>query len=139
MSMLKYAYDLGFREAIKEAQLTPEQMQAAQITGGIGGGLAGATGGGLLGKYLGSQVGEALNRGHLFNRVDPEKAKLIGMGLGGLLGGGVGAVAGSQIPRMLKSTAEPEAQPEGDESALGALPIAYSDYDPYADYGYGYY
>lgn len=139
MSMLKIAYNLGFKEAIKQAQLTPEQMQAAQIASGIGGGLAGAAGGGLLGKYLGGRAGEALD-------LDEEKAQLVGAGLGALLGGGAGGVAGSQLPRALARTAKPEAaqaQAEQEsamptESALGALPVAYSGYDPYADYGYYY-
>ena len=137
MSMLKYAYQRGYAEAIKEAQLTPAQMQAAQIASGVGGGAAGAAGGGLLGKYLGGRVGEAFD-------LDEEKAKLVGMGLGGLLGGGAGAVAGSQIPRaLLRTTPATEAPaaamaPEQFDmaSALGALPTAYQD--PYADYGYYY-
>ena len=139
MSMLKYAYDLGYQQAVKEAQLTPEQMRAAQVASGIGGGLAGAAGGGLLGKYLGGRVGEAFD-------LDEEKSKLVGMGLGGLLGGGAGAVAGSQLPRAITRTEQAKAEQEAamptqldqSDSALGALPIAYSDYDPYADYGYYY-
>lgn len=144
MSMLKIAYNLGFQEAIKQAALTPEQMQAAQIASGVGGGLAGAAGGGLLGKYLGGRVGETLDDSFLGLGGDEsrEKGQLIGAGLGALLGGGAGGLAGSQLPRALARTDESEEQeaagPAETESALGALPIAYSGYDPYADYGYYY-
>lgn len=146
MSMLKYAYNLGFQEAIKQAALTPEQMQAAQIASGVGGGLAGAAGGGLLGKYLGGRVGETLDDSFLGlgSRASKERGQLVGAGLGALLGGGAGGLAGSQLPRALaRTTDESEEQeaagPAGTESALGALPIAYSGYDdPYADYGYYY-
>lgn len=158
MDMLKYAYNRGYRAAIKEAaEVSPEQMRAAQMAGGVGGGLAGAAGGGLLGKYLGGQVGEALHDGSWFSQYDPTKAQMIGAGLGGLLGAGAGGVLGSQIPKALNRTApaqeqQPSVGAEGmyDDSALGVLPSAYGSYDPYAeqmyqqamgaqypDYGYG--
>jgi hypothetical protein len=156
MSHLKYAFDLGYKEAIKEAEMTPAQMQAAQISGGVGGGLAGAAGGGLLGKYLGEHVGRAFNEDGVFSRYDPTNAGLVGAGIGGLLGGGAGGVLGSQLPRALGRTT-PAAHPGeeripgsltdgpverglggswGEESSLGALPSAYDDYDPYAEQMY---
>lgn len=144
MNMLKYAYDVGYRVAIKEAaEVSPEQMHAAQLTGGVGGGLAGAAGGSLLGKYLGGRVGEALHGDSWFSHYDPSKAQMIGAGLGGLLGAGAGGILGSQIPKALNRT--PPAQepqlPSGDEgmyadSALGVLPTAYGNYDPYAEQMY---
>lgn len=167
--MLKLAYDVGYREAIKEAEMSPAQMQAAQLAGGVGGGLAGAAGGGLLGKYLGEHVGRAFNDDGIFSRYDPTRAKMIGAGIGGLLGAGAGGVLGSQLPRALGKTAPAEHPGEEripggifdnaierglgtsiEESPLGALPVAYGDYDPYAEqmyqqsmseypeYGYGY-
>lgn len=152
--MLKYAYERGYAYAIKEAGLTPAQMQATQLAGGVGGGALGALGGGLLGKHLGEGIGESME----MEDKDRALAKLISTGALGLIGGAGGAVLGSQIPRALMQTEAPthageEARPElGEfgrnigipmnaspyggggygESALGVLPGAYDEY------GYGY-
>ncbi len=137
--MLKVAFELGVKAAFDEEGLTPEQMTAAQRIGGVGGGLAGAGLGGLLGRYLGGQASEAFD-------LDPEISKTVGTGLGALAGGGLGGFVGSQIPQWKYKQEHPE---EEEESALGALPIAYSQepflgldfeygdpYGSYDDYGY---
>jgi len=126
--LLKFAYDHGYREAIKEAQLPQDKMQTAQTLGGIGAGTAGALGGGLLGKYLGQQAGKAYG-----DDIDPEKAKLIGTLAGGALGGGLMGYAGSQVPKMFgKGAPAPAEQPVAQESALGVAPGA-GYYDPYEE------
>jgi hypothetical protein len=134
--MLKHAYQLGIKLAFDEAGLSPEQMIAAQRLGGIGGGLAGASGGSLLGKYLGNQAAESFD-------LDPDRAKLIGMLLGGAAGAGLGGYAGSQVPKYMMrqqggSTAglTPPDQSVADQpysnSALGLLPSAYNSGGSYS-------
>jgi len=148
--MLKYAFQYGFNAAIKEAGLTPAQMQATQLAGGVGGGALGATGGALLGKHLGGTIADQFK----MEDKDRAMAKLISSGAFGLLGGAGGAVLGSQLPRaLLQTTPAPHPgenmQPEygsmyatpydsgyGDESALGALPSAYTQYNDTDYYGY---
>lgn len=126
--MLKRAFEMGAKVAYDEAGLTPEQMTAAQRITGVGGGVAGAGLGGLLGHYLGGRAGEAFD-------LDPALAKALGTGVGALGGGALGGFVGSQIPKWRYK--QKEEKPE-EESALGALPIAYQS-DPYLglDYGYG--
>jgi len=141
--MLKHAFSLGYQEAIKEAEMSPAQMQAAQLAGGVGGGLAGAAGGGLLGKQLGSYIGDTFG-------YDEGQAGAVGGGIGGLLGAGAGGLLGSQLPRAFGKTTSPQAEasppsatrtiggsmgiPMGaDEGGFGALPQGYGDYDPYAE------
>jgi len=131
--MLKTAFELGIKLAYEEGGVTPEQMTAAKRIGGVGGGITGASLGGLLGNYLGGRAAKSLNSGSLlFNDVDPEMAKTVGSGLGALLGGGLGGFVGSQIPQWKY---QEKGAPQ-EESALGALPIAYSQ-EPYLGLNYG--
>lgn len=127
--MLKTAFAMGIKLAYDEMGLTPEQMTAAQRIGGAGGGLAGAGLGGLLGHYLGGRAAESFD-------FDPAMAKTVGTGLGALAGGGLGGFVGSQIPQWKYQERKPEGQQQ-EESALGALPIAYAQ-EPYLGLGYGY-
>ena len=125
--MLKTAFEMGVKVAYDEAGLTPQQMTAAQRITGVGGGVAGAGLGGLLGHYLGGQAAEAFDW-------NPETSKAVGTGVGALGGGALGGFVGSQVPQWKYQQKEEE--PE-EESALGALPIAYGS-DPYGSYDYGY-
>lgn len=127
--MLKMAFELGVKVAFDELGLTPEQMSAAQRIGGVGGGLAGAGLGGLLGHYLGGSASESFD-------LDPEISKTVGTGLGALAGGGLGGFVGSQIPKW-KYQQKHVPDQEEEESALGALPVAYSQ-EPYLGLDYGY-
>lgn len=134
--MLKTAFDMGVKMAFDEEDLTPEQMLAAQRIGGAGGGVAGAGLGGLLGHYLGGRAAESFD-------FDPSVSKTVGAGLGALAGGGLGGLVGSQIPKWKYREGQPQGgQPQGgqpqEESALGALPAAYSpeQYMGLSDYGY---
>lgn len=127
--MLKTAYDKGFKLAFDELGLTPEQMLAAQRITGVGGGVAGAGLGGLLGHYLGGRAAEAFD-------FDPMTAKALGAGIGTLGGGALGGFVGSQIPQW-KYQRKHEKPEEGEESALGVLPVAYGT-DPHMGYDYGY-
>lgn len=135
--MLKTAFDMGMKVAYDEEGLTPEQMLAAQRVSGVGGGLVGAGAGGALGQYLGGRAAEA------FDMDNPAVARAIGGGLGALAGGGLGGFVGSQVPQWKYPEKEEEEGQE--ESALGALPIAYNqepylglDYGGGSDYGSGY-
>jgi hypothetical protein len=102
------------------AQVTPEQLDAAQRLGAIGGGLSGATLGGIAGNYLGGSLADTLD-------IDESTAKTIGSGLGALLGGGLGGYAGYQAPRLTMSSAAQQ-QPAG----LGLSQPEY-DYSGYSD------
>jgi hypothetical protein len=134
--MLKKAYNLGVWEAYKQAELSPEQMAAAQQLGAVGGGVAGAGLGGLGGRWLGGQAAEAFD-------LDEPTSKTVGAGLGALLGGGIGGYAGHQAPQLAGQTPAPEQAPEqaaggGDYSGLGLNDLYLDPYLGMNNYGYGY-
>lgn len=132
--MLKYAFDYGVKLAFGEEGLTSDQLGAAQQLWGIGGGLAGAGAGAAGGRAIARHLADTYGW-------DEDKAKEIGLLLGGVGGGALGGYAGSLIPK-LRYNRVPEATNTTndvlenygspvDQSALGVMPMA-----DYFNYGY---